>query len=325
MAIPSATPAGQPRREVLVLRALGLGDLLCGLPAYRGLRHYFAGHRMILAAPRELADLALHTGAFDEVLATPGLTALNWQRPPPDVAVNLHGKGPRSHELLLAVAPRRRIGFRGPGWAGPVWWDEEHEVHRWCRMLHSAGITANPDHLRLFIPAVPSVAPDAVVIHPGAGHASRCWPADRYAEVARRLSAGRRVVVTGTAAEIALAEQVSHAAGLPARAVLAGQLDLVQFAALIASARLVVCGDTGAGHLATAFGTPSVLLFGPVSPRLWGPPPGSRQHVVIWHGPHRGDPWGIRPDPALLSITPKEVLAAANRLLLTARSFPSTG
>jgi ADP-heptose:LPS heptosyltransferase len=306
-----------PIREILVLRALGLGDFLCGLPAYRGLRRHFSGHRMILAAPPELTELALHTGAFDEVLPTRGLVPLDWHRPPPDVAVNMHGKGTRSHKLLLDLSPRRRIGFRAPGWSGPAWNDDEHDVMRWCRLMHATGIAADPGHLRLPSAPVPSVAPDAVVIHPGAGHASRCWPADRYAEVAHRLAADRQVVITGAAGECRLAERVARQAGLPSSAVLAGKLDLLGFAALIASARLVVCGDTGPGHLATAYGTPSVLLFGPVPPRLWGPPPGSRQHRVIWHGPHRGNPWAAQPDPALLAITPKEVLTTAAALLRT--------
>lgn len=303
-------------REVLILRALGVGDFLTAIPAYRGLRRHFAGHRLVLAAPAEFAELARLTGAIDEVLPTHGLAQLDWDRPAPDVAVNLHGRGPRSHQLLLELGPRRRIGFRSTGWAGPEWRSDEHEVSRWCRLLDSAGIAADPTHLRLPTPSVPSSAPQAVLIHPGAGYPSRCWPASRYAEVAARLYAGgQQVVVTGSAAERPLAESVARQAGLPPSAVLAGRLDLVEFAALVAGARLVVCGDTGAAHLATAYATPSVLLFGPVSPRLWGPPPQQRRHRVLWHGPHRGDPWGTRPDPALLAITPDQVLAAAVGLL----------
>ncbi len=74
-------------REVLVLRALGLGDFLTGIPAYRGLRRCFHQHRLVLAAPAEFSDLARQTGAVDEVLPTPGLEPLAWDRPPPDVVV----------------------------------------------------------------------------------------------------------------------------------------------------------------------------------------------------------------------------------------------
>jgi hypothetical protein len=56
-----------------------------------------------------------------------------------------------------------------------------------------------------------------------------------------------------------------------------------------------------------------VLLFGPVSPALWGPPP-REQHVVLWHGDGAGDPWGTELDPALAAITVDEVREALERL-----------
>ncbi|MGB9378481.1 MAG: glycosyltransferase family 9 protein [Mycobacteriales bacterium] len=303
-------------RDLLILRAPGLADLLTGLPACRGLRRHFPQHNIVLAAPAHLAELAMISCAFDEVLPTDGLADLRWKRPAPDVAVNLHGKGPRSHQALLALEPRRRIGFRAPGWSGPTWDPGEHDISRWCRLLETAGIATDPTHLRLPLPGVPSVAPGAVVIHPGASSPSRCWPPGRYAEVARRLAAsGAPVVITGSAAERSLAGQVARQAGLPETTVLAGDLSVLEFAATIASARLLICGDTGAGHLATAYATPSVLLFGPMSPRLWGPPASQYRHRVLWYGPHRGERFASRPDPALLAITPDQVLSAARNQL----------
>ncbi|MGH3898296.1 MAG: glycosyltransferase family 9 protein, partial [Pseudonocardiaceae bacterium] len=107
-----------------------------------------------------------------------------------------------------------------------------------------------------------------------------------------------------------LALQVASAAGLPQCSVLAGPTSLALFAALVADASLVVCGDTGVAHLATAYGTPSVVLFGPVSPRRWGPPPQRPQHVALWAG-STGDTFADQPDPGLLRITTDQVLAAA--------------
>jgi hypothetical protein len=68
----------------------------------------------------------------------------------------------------------------------------------------------------------------------------------------------------------------------------------------------------GAAFAQRAFATPSVLLFGPVAPGLWGPATYG-PHTVLWHGDERspGDPWGRNVDPALLEITVEEVLAAA--------------
>lgn len=151
-------------------------------------------------------------------------------------------------------------------------------------------------------------------MHPGCAFTARRWPAERYAAVARRLTGrGQRVVVTGSAAERSLAAQVAAAAHLPDDAVLAGRTTLSQLAALVAEAALVICGDTGIAHLATAYGTPSVVLFGPVSPRQWGPPPDRPQHVALWAGTI-GDTFADRPDPGLLHITTADVIAATARL-----------
>jgi ADP-heptose:LPS heptosyltransferase len=74
----------------------------------------------------------------------------------------------------------------------------------------------------------------------------------------------------------------------------------------------VVCGDTGVAHLATALGVPSVVLFGPVPPREWGPP-SDPKHQVLWAG-RRGNPHGLEIDPGLLELTVADVIKALGRL-----------
>jgi ADP-heptose:LPS heptosyltransferase len=126
---------------------------------------------------------------------------------------------------------------------------------------------------------------------------------------------GHHVVVTGGPAEAAAAHAVAAGAELPPDRVLAGRLDLGAMAALVAAARLVVCGDTGVGHLATAYRTPSVLLFGAMSPDLWGPPAGRREHRAIWHRDRAGLPGTAgEPHPALLAISVDEVVAAVDEV-----------
>jgi ADP-heptose:LPS heptosyltransferase len=122
-------------------------------------------------------------------------------------------------------------------------------------------------------------------------------------------------------AEAALAAEVAERAGLPDDAVLAGRTTTLELAALVAAARVVVSGDTGVAHLATAYRRPSVVLFGPVSPELWGPPP-RPQHVALWHGDAPGDPWGTTLDPALARIPVDEVLAALDGLPAPGLSVP---
>jgi ADP-heptose:LPS heptosyltransferase len=299
---------------ILLLRALGLGDFLTGVPAYRAVRRAFPGHRLVLAAPAALAPLVPLAGAIDELLPTGELEPVAWQGPPPDVAIDLHGRGPASHQLVAALHPRRLIVFGGEhagGFAGPVWRPGEHEVSRWCRLCRESGIPADPADLLLTPPR--AEAPAFTLLHPGAAAAGRRWPADRFAAVARRLAAGGHVVrVTGSAAERDLASRVAQRAGLPRESVLAGQTALDALAAITASARLVISGDTGMSHLASAFRRPSVTLFGPVPPSEWGPPRHPR-HQVLWAGApgYRGDPHAARLDPALAGITVDAVCRAA--------------
>jgi hypothetical protein len=285
---------------------------------------------VVLAAPAVLTPLVTLTGAVDRMLPATGLAPLTWSErydDPPAVAVNLHGRGPQSHEVLRALAPGRLVAFGTGDHAGPTWFAEEHETRRWCRLVEeSLGLATDPQDLLLPPPATAAPAPGAVVVHPGAAYPSRRWPPARFAEVARGLAGdGHRVVVTGGPGEVALAEEVAALAGLGADAVLAGRTDLAALAAQVASAALVVCGDTGVAHLATSFGTPSVLLFGPVSPRLWGPVTDG-PHTVLWHGVDRpaGDPWGDDVDPALLAATVPEVLAAARAHLVTPPPHPAS-
>ncbi|MFB6550975.1 glycosyltransferase family 9 protein [Streptomyces sp. NPDC056405] len=329
-AVPGSGPGEQEARggarpRVLVLRALGLGDLLAGVPALRALRRAYPGHELVLATPAELAPVVAATGAVDRLLpaAEPGRAVprtLDWAGPPPDVAVDLHGNGPPSHRLLTRLRPLKLLAFAHPETPevdGPPWYAEEHERDRWCRLLRAYGIDADPADLRLPRPAAPSPAPGAVVLHPGAGAPSRCWPVERYGAVAEALRArGRRVVVTGGADEGDLVARLAKLAHLPDTDVFGGGLPHDRLSALVAEARAVVSGDTGIAHLAVAHATPSVTLFGPVPPSRWGPPDHPR-HRTLWHpGPDgdHGDPHGHETDPALLRITTDDVLDALDAL-----------
>ncbi|MGI9032606.1 MAG: glycosyltransferase family 9 protein [Acidimicrobiales bacterium] len=309
---------------LVALRPLGLGDLLTAVPALRALTDAFPDHRRVLAAPTVLEPLALASGAVDAVVHTMPLRPLGPELAQADVAVDLHGRGPASHRVLLASRPRRLVAFANPEVAStsgyPEWHDGEHEVARWCRMLTESGIPADPCRLDLPAPTVepPWAAVGATVVHPGAAYPARRWPPARWAAVARHVAAeGRRVLITGGPAEIEPAAAVAAVAGLAPEAVLAGRTDLIQLSAVVAGAERVVCGDTGIAHLATAMGTPSVVLFGPEPPSRWGPPPDRPWHRALWAS-RRGDPHGAHLDPGLARITVDEVLEALAGLPLLA-------
>ncbi|MQM28245.1 glycosyltransferase family 9 protein [Glycomyces albidus] len=311
----------EPGGTVLALRALGIGDLLTAVPALRALRKAFPHKRIVLAAPERLRPLADLVEAVDLLHPTSGVGDLDWHGESPELAVNLHGEGPGSVHDLLETEPEEIITHRHPelpGVGGPPWRPELHEIDRWCRLLEQGGLPADPTDLLLAPPPRPTPHAGTVVIHPGAKDAVRRWPADRFARVANALQKdGHEIAITGDHSEIALARSVAAAAGIAPWRVLAGRTNLEELAAIIASARLVLCGDTGVAHLATAFGTPSVVLFGPMPPTLWGPPPWRRRHRALWAG-RRGDPHGDRPDPGLLELEWKDVLERSRETLAVA-------
>jgi ADP-heptose:LPS heptosyltransferase len=296
---------------VLALRALGLGDFITGLPALRALRRGFPEARLMLAAPAAIEPLAELSGTVDELIPAEPLESINVD--PPDIVVNLHGSGPKSHRVALGTHPGRLIAFAHDGVpesAGmPRWGAEEHEVDRWCRLLDESGIPADPTRLDLPHPPMPAPAAveGATLIHPGASAAARQWPAEQWVEVARAEQAAHHgVAITAGPGEANLAQTIASAAGLRAESVISG--DLLQLAAAVAAARVVVCGDTGVAHLATALGTPSCVLFGPTPPSFWGPPPW-HPHVSLWSG-RRGDPHGTEADQGLAGISAQQVIEA---------------
>ncbi len=262
----------------------------------------------MLCAPAALAPLALLSGAVDRVVDTAPLQPVTVLGA--GLAVNLHGSGPQSTQALRDSGPDRLVSYG----VTSDWDEEEHERARWARLVTEADMPADPDDLDLDPPDVAPLSRGAVLVHPGAAFGCRRWPADRWAAVARQLADdGARVLVTGSTAEVPLARQVAAGAGLPDDAVVAGRTGLLDLAALVAAARLVLSGDTGTAHLATAFRTPSVVLFGPASPVRWSPPADRPQHRVLWKG-RTGPLFVDAPDPGLLQISVPEVLEEARRL-----------
>jgi ADP-heptose:LPS heptosyltransferase len=300
------------RPTVLVMRALGLGDTITGLPALRLLRTRLPDAHVVLAIPRVWGELVVRAGLVDDIVDSSELAPLTAAPREPALAIDLHGNGVPSLALLQPLRPRRIISYAG---GDAAWRHDEHEVARWCRLLREAlpapdakcgtvaGALGEPPRTRM--PA------GRTVVHVGAKSASRRWPADRFAAVAADLArAGHDVLVSGGPGEETLAAQVADASGAGCETA----MTLDELLGLIGTARLLVSGDTGVAHVAAAYRTPTVTLFGPVSPARWGPPADPR-HQVLWHGDDTGDPHGDVPDPALLRIDVDEVLAAAGRAL----------
>lgn len=170
--------------------------------------------------------------------------------------------------------------------------------------------------------------PPCVVVHPGATAASRRWPPERFAEVARALASrtGALVLVTGSNGEAPLVEAVRKLAAHPRVLGQAGALTLGEMGALIQSADVLVSNNSGPVHLAAALGTPVVDLYALTNP----------QHTP-WQVPHRtlfaDVPCrycykSVCPQQhhrCLADVTPQEAIDATLALLAAARADAGTG
>lgn len=152
-----------------------------------------------------------------------------------------------------------------------------------------------------------------VAFHPGAGSPLKHWPERHWIDLGWTMAAkGMQIVVTGSQAESVMARRI--AAAVPGGRVLAGRTPLGTLAAVLRRCDLVVGVDSGPLHLAVAVGTPTVHLFGPSDPAVFGPWGDPAIHRVVaseWPGAPCGrldlsTPGGSSP-PCMGAITPERV------------------
>jgi hypothetical protein len=125
-----------------------------------------------------------------------------------------------------------------------------------------------------------------VVVHPGSGGLRKVWPLSRWRALLRWLAQRRDVqlfAVLGPADErIRSFVRETAAEG---RIHVVDSVELPALAALLSDSALYIGNDSGVTHLAVAVGVPTVAIFGPTDPSVWGP---RGRHVEIFR-----DSWGL--------------------------------
>jgi Glycosyltransferase family 9 (heptosyltransferase) len=107
-----------------------------------------------------------------------------------------------------------------------------------------------------------------VALHPGSGSKRKNWPAERFAALAEALAPGEAfALIDGPADHDVCARVVT----LSPRAVVVRDRPARNLGSFLSHARLFVGNDSGVSHLAAAVGAPTLALFGPTDPAIWGP------------------------------------------------------
>lgn len=108
------------------------------------------------------------------------------------------------------------------------------------------------------------------------------WPVNKFAQLANMILRNRKVpiLILGDKDELGLCNQLSSLLDVEP-VVICGKMDILQFTAIIKLCKLIICNDGGPLHIAVSQGTKTFSIFGPVDPKVYGPYPPSKDHIVI--------------------------------------------
>jgi len=337
----------------LVVRLGSLGDIVHALPAVASLRDTFPQARIDWLVEARWAELLELNPDLSNIFP---VDTRGWRRAPLssatwrsvgalrrtlrearyDSAIDFQGLY-KSAVLAWMSGARRRIGFaRSVAKEAGVarFYTEEvqspsgvHVIEMNRALARAAGAGETPVRF-----ALPTSAEDEsqveemlrahhlgefVVLSPGGGWGSKCWPVERYAALHNTLARERgwRTVLNAGPGE----EKLVSAFQAQARVTKPVHLTLTlrHLVALLKRAKVLVSGDTGPLHLAAALGTPVVGLYGPTDPARNGPY-GPRSVGVVVHNREKATITYKHEEetgPALLAITVEEVVAAVMRAL----------
>lgn len=301
--------AGEARLRVLLVRPSALGDVSRTVPVLASIRRAHPEAQIDWLVARAFADVVRHHPMLNGVITfdrkklakfgtsrkatAEGLRLRRELRAAKyDVVYDLQGLF-RSGMFTWLTGARRRVGFadaRELGWLGcnvRYAVDAVHTVDRMLALVEADGVEPVRD-MRLYVGEDDAAWAQRwlsdrgigesgyACIAPTARWGSKCWPLERYAEIARRLLesgiAGEHLVVLAAPEERTTVEQL--AADLPealrAR-VHVPTTTVGQLMALLAQTRLLVCNDSAALHIAVGFDRPVVAIFGPTDPATVGP------------------------------------------------------
>lgn len=298
-------------KNILVIKLRYIGDVLLATPVLHSLKAANPQSRLTVAVNRGTEDILAYHPDVDEVLAVEKeswRTQLRFlseiRRCRFDCVIDLTDADRSAVMTWFSGAPVR-IGFNDEHrWRGVLYTEivnppAGHRAERDLAAAKALGIEAKPSLPVLRTSALDEeeagrllekVAVGAgdltrplVMLHPGARYWFKAWPAERFAELADRLTEcyGCRVLVGGGPQDRTMAEEIARRAR-SSPTVVAGCATLLQFASMLKRCSVFIGNDSGAMHVAAAVGTPVVALFGPSNPAEWGPL--TERQAVLYKG-----------------------------------------
>jgi predicted lipopolysaccharide heptosyltransferase III len=337
--------------NILFLQLKRIGDLILTTPAISATRAKFPDARITLVISPECKALAPAIQGVNKLLVMPrgfaGIkTALAITGSKFDYCVDFTRNDRSALLVLLSRAKKRIVSFRVKMRSKlrtrfynelvPHRMRDMHTIDYHLALLAPLGITNAARAVHLQLPkssvetadellAQQNVRKDFVIFHPGSARTEKFWNAQRWAEVINHAAEKHDVdlVITGGPSPLEQAHIGDIKSKVRHRVVdLSGKTDLLALAALVARARLLITVDSAPLHLASAFRTPQVILFGPTNPFHWRP---RESPAVILQGDSSAPVTDFvpkQPRQAMNQISTQAVIDAMETLLFAPATSP---
>jgi lipopolysaccharide heptosyltransferase I len=295
-------------KNILIVKPSALGDIIMALPALSALRKRFPQARISWFVRPEFADILRDHPLVDEIIlfdrkflgkAWYNIKALSaifslirvLRNRHFDLTVDLQGLF-RTAGLCWLSGCKKRFGMADGREFATVFYtdkvicgdDSLHMVDYYLKVAQAAGgdisqidfaIAENPQADRAVDDLLEKnnlTRDNYVVLMPGSAHHDKCWPIERFADIADKIKNEFNipVVAIGSSSEKSLCDELNATAKTQV-VNLAGQTSISELVSLVRSAKLAITNDTGPGHIAIALGVEVVFLFGPSNPTRIGP------------------------------------------------------
>jgi ADP-heptose:LPS heptosyltransferase len=337
---------GAAPRRILVIQLRQLGDVVLSTGLLEDLHRAFPAATLDFLVGRGAAPLLAGHPLIGSVIVYdvdhPMRMALQMRARRYDWVLDAQSN-PRTAVLARLSGARERVGWRvrvrGALYTHTVERSgAEYAVRQRQRFLEALGVPVGEPRTRLALTAEErargegavraaiasgGLAPDEaarprVGLVLSAGNAVKEWPAERFGALAARLEAeGARPIVLRNPGDDARIERLRAVHG---RALVVDTAELRHLLGVIAACRVLVSGDTGPAHMATALDVPTVTIFGPTRPEVWSP---RRPTTAVVRDERAAiilarDRIAIKESPGITGVAVEDVLAPLRALLRAA-------
>ncbi len=303
-------------QKILIIRLSSIGDVIHCTPVASSIKAACSQCKITWLVGTVAADLIQENPYIDEIIIWPRekfdqylrefkfkQAWAMWQELKRkmagksfDVVLDIHGLF-LSGMITRLIKAKRRIGMSEAKELNWLFMNEtgeplgKHITQKYLGVLTCLGINKTDSNMSLFVSEPARQFASAflqrhsvffyekiIIVIVGTTWSSKNWPPSFFEQVVIALAQNFKVILSGGRAEMAVGQDIMTKIGLPVINAI-GRTTLLEMAALMERATLVIAGDTGPLHMAAALKIPTIGLFGPTNPEFYAPK--NREHSSL--------------------------------------------